>query len=228
MVDIFKEQYEKDYEKFLESNQDKTRKDIMQSLYTFAGYSDIQCKKLYAFCTLIFIILAIYVLCIISAAYYAEIGVFGILFYIVLHCGFLLLSLFGTQELFCKRNLDKVFIKFVMPRKFLLKEFFKNTIASAEVIDKLLEKFPSEQHIAIRQYVTGFGKIAISNGRVKEFLYKPTNEDWYFKNTLSSFSADISGKLKDLENAKQALIEREQLKLDVSVQVKADNSVKRL
>lgn len=228
MVDLFKEQYEKDYAKFVESNYDKTRKDIVQSLYKFTGYSDIQCKKLYAFCTLVFIILAVYILCIISAAYYSKIGAFGTLFHIVLHCGLLLLSLFGAQELFFKRNLAEVFIKFVMPRKFLLKQFFKNTIASVEVIDKLLEKFPSEQHIAIRQYVTGFGKIAISNGRVKEFLYKPTNQDWYFKNTLSSFSADISGKLKDLEDAKQALLEREQIKSDVPIKQKSNHSVKRL
>lgn len=228
MVDILKEQYEKDYVKFLESNKDTTRKDIVLYLYKIMGYNDKQCKKLHTFCAFVSGILAVYILCIIGAAQYAKIGIGGTFFNIFLHCVFLFLSLFATQQLFFKRNLDEAFIKFIMPRKFLLKQFFKNTIASVEVIDKLLEKFPSEQHIAIRQYVTGFGKIAISNGRVKEFLYKPTNQDWYFKNTLSSFSADISGKLKDLEDAKQALLEREQIKSDVPIQQKSNHSVKRL
>lgn len=228
MSKLLKEQYKKDYASFVNENSNAKRKDILLSAYSSIGYSKMQSIKIYNAGMLFFKFILLYALSIICVGIYTKLEVFEI----VLFSFFLCLCLFGFCFALFYSVFDRSMVKslsiFFRPRRLLFDEIFEDRKASSDMIEILLNMFAHEHRDTIEQYLADPGVNFLRNGRIYEFIYSPTNRDSHLKELLSSFSANITEKIKDLENAKQALLERANLISDIPVDQKLQIRTNRL
>lgn len=208
----FNQQFKKELSKFVTENNHGKRHDMIRNLYIKKGYTKHNSILMLDYAFIVFFVL------------YSLFTIFCLIYYRVnvYHCMLCLPYMACMVSMTIKEKdvggfctqLSYIFYT----KKTLTKILFNHELVTDSLIKALNKDYPAGTGDAVIQYLTEFGKIAITNERIFEFLKSPTSEDISFRNNINNFTLNLNAKMHELENAKTALTERHVLKGVVNVQ----------